>query len=101
MALPEGILEAVKKYPGIDVTWDDAEIDKQLTSIATFGMKFLDGKAGAALDYTKEEMPRQLLLEYCKYSRNGMLDRFMINYIPFLADLKVGNGGAYGETATV
>lgn len=101
MALPEGLLAAVKNYPGIDVTWEDAGIDSQLTGIINMGMKFLDGKAGAALDYTKDEMPKQLLLEYCKYTRNGILNEFMVNLAPFLMDLKVGNGGIYGEDTTV
>ena len=102
MALPEGLLAAVKNYPGIDVTWNDAEIDSQLTGIINMGMMFLDGKSGAALDYSVDEMPKQLLLEYCKYARNGILNEFMTNLAPFLMDLRVKNGGAYGsETTTV
>ena len=101
MALVEGLLESVKNYPGIDITWVDAQTDIQLTGIIERGMKFLDGKAGATLDYSLEEMPRELLFEFCKYTRNGVLNEFMINYSPFLQDLRAGNGGAYGETTTV
>lgn len=101
MALPQGILEEVKNYPGIDITWVDAQVDTQLTGIIERGMKFLDKKAGATLDYSKEEMPRELLFEFCKYARNGILHEFMVNYSPFLQDLRAGNGGAYGETTTV
>lgn len=97
MALPEGLLAAVKNYPGIDVTWEDGEIDFQLTGIINMGIKFLNGKAGAELDYTKDEMPKQLLLEYCKYTRNGILNEFMVNYVPFIEDLRIENGGAYGN----
>lgn len=100
MALPEGLLAAVKNYPGIDVTWEDEKIDTQLTGIINMGIKFLDGKAGVALDYTKDEMPKQLLLEYCKYARNGNLNEFVLNYIPFIEDLRIKNGGAYGSENT-
>jgi hypothetical protein len=100
--MPEGLLKAVKNYPGIDITWSDAEVDAQLTGIINMGMKFLDGKAGATLDYSKDEMPKQLLLEYCKYARNGILNEYVNNLAPFLMDLRVKNGGAYGsETTTV
>lgn len=100
MALPEGLLATVKKYPGIDITWEDAEIDSQLTGIINMGMKFLDDKAGAALDYSANEMPKQLLMEYCKYSRNGILNEYMANMAPFLMDLRIKNGGAYGSEDT-
>ncbi len=95
MSLPEGLLAAVRNY--LDITWDDVQTDQKLTGIIQRGMKFLNRKAGAELDYTAEDMPRELLLEYCKYARNGILNEFMINYIPFLEDLRAKNGGAYGQ----
>ncbi len=99
--LPEGLLAAVKNYPGIDITWADASIDAQLTGIINIGTEFLDGKAGAALDYSKDGMPKQLLLEYVKYARNGNLNEYMTNLAPFLMDLRAKNGGAYGSDTTV
>lgn len=102
MALPEGLLAAVKNYPGIDITWTDTSIDAQLTSLINLGMIFLDGKAGATLDYATDGMPKQLLFEYVKYARDGDLSEYMGNLTPFLLDLRTGNGGAYGsETTTV
>ncbi len=100
-SLPEELLEAVKNYPGIDITWADDSVDVQLTGIINMGIKFLNGKAGGVLDYSLDEMPRQLLFEYCKYTRNGILYEFMTNLAPFLLDLKVGNGGAYGNNTDV
>lgn len=99
MDLPIGLLEATKNY--LDVTWDDPEGDVKLSGIIARGIEFLNRKAGAKLDYTVEGMAKELLLEYCKYTRNGILNEFMINYVPFLEDLRVGNGGAYGQSADV
>lgn len=100
MDLPEGLLKAVKNYPGIDITWEDTEIDSQITGIINMGMKFLNEKSGIELDFSKDEMPKQLLMEYCKYSRNGALAEYMSNLAPFLIDLRAGNGGAYGNKTT-
>ncbi len=102
MALPAGLLEAVKNYPGIDITWVDTSIDAQLTSLINLGMTFLNGKAGTTLDYSIDGTPKQLLFEYVKYARDGGLSEYMGNLTPFLLDLRTGNGGAYGsETTTV
>lgn len=98
MDLPIGLLEAVKNY--LDITWDDPEGDVKLSGITARGIEFLDRKAGTGLDYTVEGMAKELLLEYCRYTRNGMLNEFMINYAPFLQDLRAGNGGAYGQETT-
>lgn len=94
------LLDEVKNYPGIDITWNDQSIDKQLTGLIGIGMKVLDGKAGATLDYSTDGMPKQLLFEYVKYARNGTLNEFMNNLTPFLLDLRIGNGGAYGSKTT-
>jgi hypothetical protein len=100
MTLPEGLLATVKNYPGIDITWADTSIDAQLTGLIGLGMKFLDGKAGSVLDYSTDGMPKQLLFEYVKYARNGILNEYVNNLTPFLMDLRVGNGGAYGSEET-
>ena len=40
-------------------------------------------------------------MEYCEYARGKRLNEFMENYAPFLTDLKVKNGGVYGETTDI
>lgn len=85
------LLKAVKSYPGIDITWEDLETDEQITNLIRIGMSFLNKKAGAVLDFEKDETPRQLLMEYCKYSRNGNLHEYMANLAPFLVDLRSGD----------
>lgn len=96
MALPEGLVDSVKNYPGIDITWVDIQVDTQLKGIIERGIKFLDRKAGTVLDYSVEDRPKEILMEYCKAVRNGLLNEFMINYAPFLNDLRIENGGSYG-----
>ena len=96
--LPGGLLADIENY--LDITWTDEATDKKITGIAERGIMFLDKKAGVILDYTQEAIHRDLLFEYCKYTRNGLLHEFIINYTPFLEDLRAGNGGAYGEETT-
>jgi hypothetical protein len=60
MALPDGLLDAVRNY--LDITWTDAEGDIKLTGIIARGMKYLDAVAGEELNYSAEDKPRELLL---------------------------------------
>jgi len=85
--LPEGLLEAVKNY--LDITWDDPEGDIKLSGIISRGMKYLNKVAGAELDYTVEDKPRELLFDYCRYVRSNALDEFQKNYLPELLSLQI------------
>lgn len=87
MALPEGLLAAVKNY--LDITWTDADGDTKLTGIISRGMKYLDSVAGEELDYTVEDKPRELLMDYCRYVRSNALDEFQTNYLPELLTLQM------------
>jgi hypothetical protein len=87
MAEPlDGLLAAVRNY--LDITWVDAGGDTKLTGIISRGMKEIDGVAGKALDYTAEDKPRGLLLDYCLYARADALDDFRSNYLPDLLGLQ-------------
>ncbi len=96
MALPDGLLNDVKNY--LDITWTDESTDKKVTGIIERGMNFLSRKSGKELDFIIEGLPKELLLEYCRYARNGILNEFLVNFIPFLEDLR---GGAYGQSTDV
>ena len=85
--LPNGLLNAVRNY--LDITWNDADGDTKLTGIIARGMKYLDGVAGEALDYTVEDKPRELLFDYCRYVRSNALDEFQTNYLPELLTLQI------------
>ena len=58
------LLLAVRNY--LDITWIDSAGDAKLTGIMVRGMKYLDGVAGEVLDYTVEDKPRELLMDYCR-----------------------------------
>ena len=94
----QDLISDVKIY--LDITWADDNTDKKVTGIIKRGIIFLDDKAGAELNYLEESRARELLMEYCRYTRDGILDKFMINYAPFLTDLRAGNGGAYDNETT-
>ena len=86
MALPIGLLDAVRNY--LDITWNDDAGDEKLSGIVARGMKYLDSIAGEALDYMIEDKPRELLMDYCRYVRSNALDEFQQNYLPELLTLQ-------------
>lgn len=87
MALPKGLLEDVRLY--LDITWEDVDTDKKLTGIIERGIKYIDRLAGAALDYTVEDKPKELLLDYCRYVRSNALSEFMNNYLSEILTLQM------------
>ena len=84
--LPSELLEAVRNY--LDITWVDAETDTKLTGIIGRGMSRLDNLAGVPLDYSIEDLPRALLMDYCFYARSNALDEYENNYLPMLLSLQ-------------
>jgi hypothetical protein len=87
MALPVGLLEAVRNY--LDITWKDDAGDTKLTGIIERGIKYIDGTAGSAMDYTVEDKPRELLMDYCRYARSNALSEFQTNYLHELLSLQI------------
>lgn len=87
MALPQGLLEDVKNY--LDITWDDETTDKKLKAIIERGMKYIDSIAGGVMDYEKEDKPKELLLDYCRYVRSNALESFQTNYLHELLSLQI------------
>ncbi len=94
--LPQGLLEEVKNY--LDITWTDYAGDEKLSGIIARGMKYIDGVAGATLDYMIEDKPRELLFDYCRYVRSNALNEFQINYIHELLSLQIRQEVADYET---
>ena len=86
MALPTGLLEAVRNF--LDITWVDTAGDTKLTGIIARAMAYLDLKSGVELDYSIEDLPRALLLDYCLYARSNALDEFETNYMSMLLSLQ-------------
>ncbi|NTV91188.1 MAG: hypothetical protein HGA22_12645 [Clostridiales bacterium] len=87
MALPEGLLAAVRNY--LDITWVDAAGDVKLSGIIARGIVYIDGIAGVSMDYTEEGKARELLFDYCRYVRSNALEDFQKNYLPELLTLQI------------
>lgn len=85
--LPEGLLNAVKGY--LKITWQDEATDVEITGYINRGMARLQKIAGAPLDFTVEDQPRALLLDYCRYARSQALEVFEKNFEAELLDLNL------------
>lgn len=79
------LLADAKNY--LDITWEDKGTDKKLCGILSRGMSYLNGKAGAELDFSAEGEPRALLFDYARYARANALDEFESNFLHELLDL--------------
>lgn len=82
-----GLKEDVKIY--LDITWSDPNTEKKLTGIIERGMKYLNSVAGGELDYSLEDKPKELLMDYCRYARSNALEEFQINYLHELLTLQI------------
>lgn len=91
------LLQAVRNY--LDITWADDAGDLKLSGIIARGIKYINNVAGAELDYSVEDRPRELLFDYCRYVRSNALEDFQENYLPELLSLQIFEEvKAYQET---
>jgi hypothetical protein len=97
--LPEGLLDAVKSY--LKITWQDAATDTEVTGYIKRGMTRLQEIAGAPLDFTVEDQPRTLLLDYCRYARSQALEVFEKNFEAELLDLNLSTQAPVIESLTI
>lgn len=85
--VPLELLTALKNY--LDITWEDEAGDLKLSGLLARGMKYLSKAAGAELDYTTEDKPRELLFDYVRYARSNALNEFQTNYLHELLTLQI------------
>jgi hypothetical protein len=97
--LPAGLLDAAKAY--IKITWQDAATDSEVTGYIIRGMKRLQQIAGASLDFTVEDQPRALLLDYCRYARSQALEVFEQNFQSELLDLNFSTQAPIIDSLTI
>ena len=85
----------VKNY--LDITWamDDQE-EAKINGIIDRAKSTLNIKTGVTLDYESEGRAKELLLEYCRFARDGKLNEFYGAYAPMIKDLIEEHGGTYG-----
>jgi hypothetical protein len=67
------------------ITWIEEDVD--LIKIIERSKTYLCKLTGASFDFTKEEWPKEILLERCRYVYNNAADEFEVNYQSELARL--------------
>lgn len=98
-ALPDGLLNDVKNYLGI--TWEDEATDSKISGLIASGMVYINDKYGEEADYTKDGMPRTLLMEYVRYTRDSALDVFENNYLSLLLGMQNERAVAHYVESTI
>ncbi|WP_238907451.1 hypothetical protein [Clostridium sp. YIM B02506] len=83
--MPEGLLDDVKDY--LHISWQDEKTDKNITGYIKRGMARLQEIAGVPLDFTKEDLPKSLLLDYCRYANSQALEMFEKNFLSEIMSL--------------
>lgn len=85
-AVMEQLLLEVKSY--LHITWEDENTDNNLKGFINRGMARLTDMAGVpSLDFTAEEQPKTLLLDYCRYANSQALEMFEKNFASELLSL--------------
>lgn len=82
------LLQDVKDH--LSITWDDD--DAKLLGIIERGQRYLQMIAGTNLVFDEENLEKQLLLDYCRYARDGVIDMFQKNYKQDLLLLQLTQG---------
>lgn len=70
------MLEELKYH--LKITWD--EEDSELTDLLTRGKKALKRIFGLEVDYQENEDIKELLFNWCRYSRNHAIEYFQQNF---------------------
>lgn len=98
-SIAEVLLPDIKIY--LNVTWQDDATDKKITGFINRGMKRLQKIAGASLDFTVEDQPRSLLLDYCRYANSQALEVFEKNFESELLDLNLSTQAPIVDALTL
>lgn len=85
-AVMEQLLLEVKSY--LHITWEHENTDANIRGYIARGMARLQDIAGVpSLDFTAEDQPKSLLLDYCRYANSQALEMFEKNFASELLDL--------------
>ena len=76
--VPADLLADVKNY--LNITWDDDATDNKVRGMIAAGAAYLDKKLGQPADNEADGLPRSLLFDYVRYTRDSALDVFENNY---------------------
>ena len=81
------LLEEVKSY--LHITWVDDVTDNNLNGFISRGKARLQKIAGVPLDFDAEDMPKVLLLDYCRYANSQALEMFEKHFASELMSLHI------------
>ncbi|SET55622.1 hypothetical protein SAMN05660297_02750 [Natronincola peptidivorans] len=81
------MIQEIKDYLRID---DDA--DMGLEGIIQRGKKYLSRLTGTTLNFEEEDLPQQLLFDYCRYTINNSLEYFETNFATDILMLQLQEG---------
>jgi hypothetical protein len=89
------MLQLIKNY--LKITWDDEDSD--ITSLIERGKKYLSSMTGTTLTFEEDDLPTQLLFDYCRYARNNALEFFKENFADDILFLSLQEGVKAMEVA--
>nr|WP_113732346.1 phage head-tail connector protein [Bacillus wiedmannii] len=99
--LEDSLLDELKNV--LKITWN--EEDAHLNSILDKEKAYLLGLTNASFDFSKELIPKELLLERCRYVYNNAGDEFEKNYKNELSrlilDVAIGRVGVVNGSEIV
>lgn len=82
----ESLLVDVKDY--LKISWEDEKTNKNISGMIKRGVNYLQNIAGVtSINFIEEDLPKQLLLDYCRYANSQALEVFANNYQGDLLEL--------------
>ncbi len=63
-----------------------------ISQIIERGKRYLSRLTGTSLDFEQEDLPKQLLLDYCRYAVNNALEFFAENFADDILFLSLQEG---------
>lgn len=92
------LLDDVRSY--LHITWVDNVTDINLVGFINRGKARLQKIAGVPLDFEVDDLPRSLLLDYCRYANSQALEMFEKNFSSEIMSLHIeGQVSAVEEVA--
>lgn len=81
------LLEEVKSY--INFTWEDSAKEQRIEKYIESSIQYLNGIAGAEIDYDRDLLARDLLKNRVLYYDSQAIDDFAKNYNGLLEELRI------------
>ena len=75
--------------------------DETVNGLIEMGKKYLCRLTGTTLDFDADDLPKQLLLDYCRYTVNNALEFFEGNFAADILFLSLQEGIKTMETEVV